>query len=802
MEPFSEIDCPSCGAPIIVPRWFDAYLLEEMCGVGGMASVYRGLDLALDREVAIKILNLEVADDEERAKLFLHEARTAATLNHYAILPIYTCGEYEGQPYIVMQFMAGGSLDVEIENHKHDPIPVGEARKWLKDAAEGLDNARRHGIIHHDVKPGNLMLDDDRNVKIGDFGIAQAMHDTNSMELDEAIRKWGSPHYVSPEKVETKKESYLGDVYSLGATFYHVLTGHTPFDSDDIKELLKMKTVRDPLHITKLRNDIPPALADLIMSMMDRTPEARPSYRDIVAEINAMTKAGPKKKPAAKKRAAAPRAPEPRMSRPQSNGDMPGTKANIEAMKPHFTSDVMREGARKKSPVSLLAVLLILLLVGGGAYLAYDSFVAGGAPPEDADYLPDVTEYFAKGDTKMGGILAEEAFKSAGEDLDVKRQAAVQMAIASMLNKERGAKAKCGSILADLAMVEIDPSPESAILEYLSSKRQKPRTLRSRCPSNGPRMACEVAIMVKAMFDGDTAPVVDAYKNFVTLSRYVPDKYWAAHSWKPRVPLWMDWLSKGSGSVKKLEPLVASMKPKSLKAVVRHRVVSGYTPPASTGSSSSGYKPPPAGHMFGGPPSAKRKPTTSLTLDDLTPEWLEEHRKFAETRPRPTDFTFSKSSVEDYLAKLPKDVSKREAERAGQIMTIKQHLCAMMYHMPYENAELNLKDGRTLKGSMMANTKFISIKPASGSRTRLGWSDLPPKEVAAMLGHYAEIRGGADAGVAASSSKTRWEAAWEYLRAGVLCDWYGDYENAVKYAKKAAEYDPRITNEAIIYMLE
>jgi len=799
MESFSEIDCPSCEALIIVPMWFDNYLLEETCGKGGMATVYRGLDLALDREVAIKVLNQDVSGDENRNKLFLHEARTAATLNHYAILPIYTCGEYEDQPYIVMQFMAGGSLDMEIANHKYDSLPIGEAKKWLKDAAEGLDNARRHGIIHHDVKPGNLMLDDDRNVKIGDFGIAQAMHDTKSAELADAIKKWGSPHYVSPEKIETKQETYLGDIYSLGATFYHVLTGHTPFDSDDTKELLKMKTVRDPLHISKLRNDLPPPLADLIMSMMNRTPEARPSYRDIVAELNAMTKGSPKKKPAHQKRPSA-RTPAHTPRPPRSNVNAAGTKTDMGSTAPKFSSPIMRDGAPSKgSSLTLVVLLAITLAVLGGGYYFYTAFMGGAGYPQDADYLPDVTEYLSKGDTKMGEILADEAFKSSGDDLEVKRQAAVQLAISMMLNKARNAKAQCGSMLAELASSENDVSPESAILEYIVSKKQTPRVLRAKLPQNdGRRMAGEVAILVKTLYDGNSSrDAVEAYKNFMTLARYVPGKHWSSHSWRGRVPRWMNWLSKGDGNAKKLEPLISALKPKSLATLA----AGGETPPVTSSSgSSSTYVAP--GHLFSSTTRLGRTPHTSLTLDDLTPEWLASHRKFAASRPKPSDYTFSKSSVEDYLNSLPPDKVKRESERAGQVMPLKQHLCAMMFHTPYEDASLRLKDGRSFVGSMMANTKFISMKPKGAARTRVKWEEISPGQLADILAHYAALRGGADAGIAVSKGKQRMEAAWEYLRAGVICDWYGDYDNAVKYAKKATEYDPNITNEAIILMLE
>jgi len=297
MEPFSRINCPSCKALIIVPQWFDNYLLEEEAGEGGMAMVYRGLDLALDREVAIKVLNPDLAQENEKGNLFLHEARTAATLNHYAVLPIYTCGEFEDQPYIVMQWMSGGSLDKKLEESR-EPMPIRDVVKWILDIAEGLDNARRHGIIHHDIKPANIMLDTEGNVKIGDFGISQALFNTRSEVITELTKAWASPHYVSPEKVSTGKENYLGDIYSLGATFYHLIVDREPFDDDlPMEKLIRKRLDDDPRNPAEYRSDIPESLSSLIMAMMTRTSEARPSYRDIINELNVFLKSGGQKSP-------------------------------------------------------------------------------------------------------------------------------------------------------------------------------------------------------------------------------------------------------------------------------------------------------------------------------------------------------------------------------------------------------------------------------------------------------------------------------------------------------------------------
>ncbi len=288
LQPFARIACPSCGAELIIPKWFDTYLLEEPCGIGGMSSVYRALDIALDREVAIKILNPEIAPESERSALFLNEARTAATINHYSVIPIYTCGVFNGQTYIVMQFMNGGSLETKL-NNAGAPIPIPDVVKWVHDIAEGLENACRHGIVHHDIKPGNIMLDSDGNAKIGDFGIAQSIL-ASPETVSTAKETWVSPLYVSPEKVATGEENSQGDIYSLGATFYHLLTGKPPFQSENLEELIWCRTKQNPVPPNQIRPEIPLALTSLIMRMMHRYPDMRPNYQEVISSLDAFLK--------------------------------------------------------------------------------------------------------------------------------------------------------------------------------------------------------------------------------------------------------------------------------------------------------------------------------------------------------------------------------------------------------------------------------------------------------------------------------------------------------------------------------
>lgn len=280
LQAFAHVNCPACGTDLIVPKWFDNYLLEEPCGRGGMSSVYRSLDIALDREVAVKIMDPRGPGGEDE---FLNEARTAATINHSCVIPIYTCGIFEGQAYIVMQFMNGGSLEQKLLLTKGAPLAVNDVLQWIHDAAEGLEYAANHGIVHHDVKPGNIMLDADGNAKIGDFGIAVR----DQTDEDQLKNSYGSPLYISPEKVSTGLEDSSGDIYSLGATFYHLLTGTPPFQHENLEELLWARVKQNPVAPHQLRPGISPLISALIMRMMHHSPEMRPQYPEIIRILNA-----------------------------------------------------------------------------------------------------------------------------------------------------------------------------------------------------------------------------------------------------------------------------------------------------------------------------------------------------------------------------------------------------------------------------------------------------------------------------------------------------------------------------------
>ncbi len=277
LEPFSKVECPNCAAEITVPRWFDSsYLLEDICGSGLIWTTYRALDVTLDREVAIKVLNSDFAVKAPGLdEIFLEKGRMMARLNHPAIIGIYHCGEFEDQSYLVMQYMPNGSM----REAMNGPIPLtcGEKLKWMRQVAQGLQEAQRLGVEHYDVCPDVIMLDLERNVRIGDFGLTAAFSNLGLYRerLD----------YFSPERLGGMLETYSSDIYSLGVTMYELFAGTMPFkDVASPMEALRERSSKLNLQRSG-RRDMPEELLSLITRMLAQSPADRPGYAEIISVL-------------------------------------------------------------------------------------------------------------------------------------------------------------------------------------------------------------------------------------------------------------------------------------------------------------------------------------------------------------------------------------------------------------------------------------------------------------------------------------------------------------------------------------
>ncbi|HXH28579.1 MAG TPA: serine/threonine-protein kinase, partial [Candidatus Polarisedimenticolia bacterium] len=258
------------GRPL--PERFGGFRVEALIGAGGMGMVYRAVDEALQRPVAIKTLLPALAADPGFVARFTREAQSAAALNHPNITQIYAIGQEGTIPYFAMEMIHGVSLDTLVrEKGALDPL---KALEYVLQAAAGLRHAAQRGLIHRDVKPSNLMLTEEGVVKVTDFGLAKAAARTDH-QLTATGEVLGSPGYISPEQAQGDPIDARSDIYSLGATFYHLVTGRLPFEAPTPVAII-VKHLNEPLRSPRALNpSIPYPVAAAIQRMMAKRPGER-----------------------------------------------------------------------------------------------------------------------------------------------------------------------------------------------------------------------------------------------------------------------------------------------------------------------------------------------------------------------------------------------------------------------------------------------------------------------------------------------------------------------------------------------
>jgi eukaryotic-like serine/threonine-protein kinase len=264
----------------MMPMMLRQFKLLRPIASGGMGTVYRAMDTSLNREVAIKLMKDEMLEDKEAVEAFDIEARACASLNHTNIIHIYTFDEHQGKRYLVMEVADNGSLDTRIENEgivpELDMLDVGTK------VAAALDSALQNGLLHRDIKPGNILFNQQKEPKVIDFGLAT--ESTNDTNYHGTI--WGTPYYIAPEKVNRETETFLSDMYSLAGTLYHGLTGHVPFEAPTIEEVVAAQ-IHTPLtpanHVVRT---ITQGTSDAIYHAMAKDPVHRyQSYGDFIMAL-------------------------------------------------------------------------------------------------------------------------------------------------------------------------------------------------------------------------------------------------------------------------------------------------------------------------------------------------------------------------------------------------------------------------------------------------------------------------------------------------------------------------------------
>ncbi|WAC18096.1 serine/threonine-protein kinase [Luteolibacter sp. SL250] len=280
VAPFSNVECPTCGAKERVKTEFGHYTLTRRLAEGGMSLVFVAMDNTLGREVALKILNEAYSADEKRIAAFEEEARITASFSHPHVVRVFTTGRAFDRFYIAMELVPGGHFEHQIR--ERGKIPEAEILPFAVQVAEGLEAARAAGLIHRDIKPGNILLDAQGNAKIVDFGLALLTKDGSAT----AQEIWATPYYVPPETIEGHPEDFRSDLYAFGATLYHALAGKPPCDeetmaTDKLREAKK--------HIRSLRTaaaDVTDDTCAIVDKAMAYAREARfSSYEEMISQL-------------------------------------------------------------------------------------------------------------------------------------------------------------------------------------------------------------------------------------------------------------------------------------------------------------------------------------------------------------------------------------------------------------------------------------------------------------------------------------------------------------------------------------
>ncbi|MEZ4449305.1 MAG: serine/threonine-protein kinase [Nannocystaceae bacterium] len=272
------------------PTQIGPFKVKGLLGKGAMGEVYEGVDDKLGRRVAIKILGRKHRESEEFKTRFLREGRALAAMNHPNVVQIYSIDEYEGRPFLAMEFLDGEDIGVLVK--RNGPLHPGDAAEVIRQAAIGLAETQRVGVVHRDVKPSNLVVTSHGIVKVTDFGLAKALQEDLSITATGVFV--GTPDYLAPEQAMGKEVDARADVYALGCSLYHMCSGHPPFrkgGQDDHYTAVVRRHLKAERPELKLEvQDFDEELSDLCRRMMSRRPDVRPTFEELKEILGAISR--------------------------------------------------------------------------------------------------------------------------------------------------------------------------------------------------------------------------------------------------------------------------------------------------------------------------------------------------------------------------------------------------------------------------------------------------------------------------------------------------------------------------------
>ncbi len=380
-SPLTETTCPSCSALIKVLREFHHFVLLSQLGRGGGGTVYRAFDETLERDVALKLLRNERTSDPEYIQALEREAVLTASINHPHVVKVYSTGHKNGFYYIAMEVVAGGSLAEQIKRQVR--LPEEFVLSAGIQIAEGLLAACLRGLLHRDLKPGNILLADKETMKVADFGLALPIEQATEYSGD----IWGTPDYIAPEKLLRQGEDIRSDIYSLGCTFFHCLAGFPPLDTTTVMAMIKTQKVPPAPNIQELAPDVSEVTASIIRRCLEPNPADRfQDYGEVIEHLKYA----------------------------QSNAAPPAARSTERPRPAPRAEAVHSLPSRRRVPASFIAsatLLLIVLVVGGSVIFRQKPQTIPSRKPVEAAPPPAVApppsaKAFLNGNVALGSSNA------------------------------------------------------------------------------------------------------------------------------------------------------------------------------------------------------------------------------------------------------------------------------------------------------------------------------------------------------------------------------------------------------------
>jgi hypothetical protein len=570
-----------------------------------------------------------------------------------------------------------------------------------------------------------------------------------------------------------------------------MITGFTPFDCEDVDGLIKKRLQKDPIAPHHHSEDIPLEISRLVMSMMARDADDRPSYRDIVKILNTFMKKGRKKTSSSQ-------------GVRKTTVDLEQLNSAIEAKTP--------SGSFPFAVVS--ALLLALAVVGVFAWkngtlkrLTGSSSVEVVEAPADSslvfDYIPEASAAFARGDVDEAERIAKNAIEEPGAGLKKRKQAGIQLAFANYLNNYPHAVDNCSFISERLTAAGIDESdPYISVIRFLERSHISPDALKARLADFPELMpAGNLAVFLRQLYSGK--PVSETGKSFVAFSLSLdmaPDKSWMK-AWSKRLKDWKDCIVSGKappGAV--LERLISlklaggsglsgsegrkkTVHGKSVHKAVRRKIPA----PKKKGASAKALK------------ESKRTGEKEINISALTPDWFLKNRAFASKRPPLKGFKASGPEFNDYFRTLPETFRQAERRRARLISSLRDDISGMLSCIPFDGS-IELNKGGKIKG-LLINTRRGLFVCEGPEKREISWDNLSFDQYIKTALFIIEQRGKAIlSGVVPVGGQYR-KIARMYMKLGILCDWMKKYSRAVDFIKKSVKTDRGIEKTAREYIL-